>query len=156
MKKRILLISVISIMLVAMLFCLTGCTKTKSFTYDVSTGEKIELKLKTDNGYDITSNIPFAIKKDDKTILQGSFITEEGYNQYIALTKTVSGATILDSGEKNGAEYTFYKYEYPGQDTEYNFIVKVKKSKTGVLIGSTASEKEAKEAFERLNFSKVD
>ena len=46
--------------------------------------------------------------------------------------------------------------EQPGEDTEYNFIVKVKKSNTGVLIGSIASEKEAKQAFERLNFSKAD
>lgn len=42
-----------------MLFTLTGCVSTKSYTFDVETGDKIEIELDTSDGYDITSNLPF-------------------------------------------------------------------------------------------------
>lgn len=157
MKKNILSIMAIVIVLVAALLGLTGCKTYKTYTYDVDTGDKIAIKLDTSKGYDMTSKLPFKVTDgDDKTVLQGTFCNLDGYKEYVQIAKNNPGSEIIDSGNKNGVEYTFYKYEYPGEETEYIYVAKVEDSDTGVLMGSTVSKEAAKNAFERMKFSKVD
>ena len=57
MKKVFMSLTIVGIMLLA----LTGCTTTKSYTFKVETGDEIEVKLNTNDGYDITSDLPFSI-----------------------------------------------------------------------------------------------
>ena len=128
---------------------LTGCTTSKSFTYDVQTGDSIKVKLNTSNGYELSSDLPFTISKDSKTLSQGTFITIDGYNQYIDVVNNDSNAKILDSGNTNGISYTFYSYN----DSEFNYIIKIDNSKTGILLGNPNSKEEAKEIFDKLTFS---
>lgn len=61
---------------------LTGCTTSKSYTFKVETGDKIKVELKTNDKYDIDSNIPFTISKDDEKITQGIFIKVSAYEEY--------------------------------------------------------------------------
>ena len=146
MKKVFMSLTIVGIMLLA----LTGCTTTKSYTFKVETGDEIEVKLNTNDGYDITSDLPFSILKDEETLSQGTFITIDQYNQYISSVNNDSNSKIIESTTKNGLEYTFYSYN----DSEWNYVIKVADSSTGLLIGNPISEESAKECFNRLTINK--
>lgn len=140
------------IVLLCMLLCLTGCGdgKThKAYTYSVETGDSIDIQMDTTGGYDITSEVPFAISLDGETLSQGMFIAGENYEQYVAAANTDKAATVLDSGSYNGNEYVFWSYN----DSEYNIAVKIEGSKTGLLLGNVVSEESARECFERLTIT---
>lgn len=146
MKKNL---TMICISLISLLI-ITGCSSFKAYTFTVETGDKIKVKLDTSDGYDITSDLPFTITQDEETLSQGTFITLDGYNQYIAVVNSDSNAEIIDSGNKDGITYTFYSYN----DSEFNYIIKIDDSNTGILLGNPISEESAKECFERLTISK--
>lgn len=145
MKKLIRLLSVIFILTLI----LTGCTTSKSFIYKVQTGDSVEVKLDTSNGYNLSSDLPFTISKDNTKLSQGTFITMDGYNQYIELVNNDTNSKIIDSGNKNGITYTFYTYN----NSEFNYVIKINNSNTGILLGNPNSQKEAEEIFEKLTFS---
>lgn len=145
--KKILTVTFFTI---ASFLLMTGCTTSKSYTYSVDTGDKIEIKLTTTGGYDISKNLPFAISKDEKTLSQGTFLTIDGYNQYISIVNSDNNAQIIESSTKNGLEYTFYSYN----DSEYNYVIKVIGSNTGLLIGNNVSEDSARKCFDRLTITK--
>lgn len=137
------------VLVCALVLTLTGCTTTKSYTFDVETGDSIKVKLNTSDGYDISSNLPFTISKDGETLSQGTFITMAGYNQYINTVNSDANSKVLDSGSKNGVTYTFYSYN----NSEYNYIIKVDGSNTGILLGNPNSQVEAETIFNLLTFS---
>ena len=145
MKKRFKTVLLMGVAL----FALIGCTTSKSFTYNVSTGDAIKVELDTSDGYDLTSDLPFTISKNDKILSQGSFITLDGYKQYLDAVDGDDKAEIIESDSRGGITYTFYSYN----DSEFNYIIKVDGSKTGILLGNPNSRAEAKECFERLTFS---
>lgn len=145
MKKILSLL----VLVMVMVLTLTGCTTSKSFAWDVNTGDKIKIKVDTSGGYDITSDLPFTISKDDETLSQGTFITIDGYNQYMNAVETDSTAKVIDSGSKDGITYTFYSVN----DSEFNYIIKIDGSKTGILLGNPNSQAEAEEVFSRMTFS---
>lgn len=149
MKKTVSL-TALAILLILLIFTLTGCTTTMSFTYNVSTGDKIKVQLDTSDGYKISSELPFKISKDDDILSQGTFLTADGYNQYIETISSSNTSKIIDSGTKDGIEYTFYSYN----STEFNYIIKITGSNTGILIGNEKSQASAEECFRRLTFSK--
>lgn len=132
------------------LLTVTGCSTNKAFTWDVATGDKIKIKLETTDGYDITSDVPFTISKDGETLSQGTFITIDGYNQYMNAVDNDSTANVIDSGTKNGITYTFYSVN----NSEFNYIIKIDGSNTGILLGNPNSQSEAEEIFNRLTISK--
>jgi len=145
MKK---VIGSLTIVFVLVLF-LTGCTTNKSYTFNVETGDKIKVKLNTTDGYDLSSNLPFTISKDGNTLSQGTFITISSYDEYVKAAKTNSSAKVIDESSKDNIEYVFYSYN----DSEYNYVIKVKNSNTGILLGNPNSQEEAKKCFELLTFS---
>lgn len=138
---------------IMILIVLVGCTKTKGFTYDVETGDKIKISLKTNGGYEIDSELPFKISKDDKVLSQGVFITTESYNQYKDLLAVESEELrIIERKNSDGLDYIFY--EYKGENPEYNYVIKISNSNTSILLGNSVSEASAKECFERLKITK--
>lgn len=150
MKKNITT-SILAILLTVLMLSLTGCTTNMSLTYNVATGDNITVKLDTTNGYTIESeSSQFMIKKDDEIISSGMFITLDGYDQYIDAANNTSGVEILEKNTKNGIEYTFYSYN----NSQFNYIVKIKNSNTGVLIGNAQSKESAEECFKLLTFKK--
>jgi len=140
------------LLLVVAAFLITGCTTSKAYTFNVETGDSIKVELDTSDGHDIDSKVPFTVTKDDKTISQGSFITIDGYNGYIASAKSDLDVTIIDEGTKDGVDYILYKYE--GNEPDYNYIIKVNNSKTGLMLGNTVSKESAKECFDHLTLTK--
>lgn len=145
MKKVFMSLAIVGVMLLS----LTGCTKSKSYTFTVETGDKVKVQLNTTDGYDLSSDLPFTISKDGNTLSQGTFITTDGYNQYIDVVNSDSNARILDSGTKDGISYTFYSYN----DSEFNYVIKIDGSNTGILLGNPNSQEGAKKCFELLTFT---
>ncbi|KPI53231.1 hypothetical protein KW95_03435 [Clostridioides difficile] len=130
---------------------LTSCSgSAMSYTFEVETGDKIKVKLDTSDGYSLTQKDgKFTVKKDDEEVLQGIFTTKEGYEKYQSI-KTAKGVKVLEDKEKDENKYFFYEFEGKA-GTENNFVLWVKDSNTGVVIGSLSGEEEAKSAFERLS-----
>ena len=85
-KKVFMSLAIIGVMLLT----LTGCTKSKSYTFTVETGDKVKVQLNTTDGYDLSSDLPFTISKNGNTLSQGTFITTDGYNQYIDVVNSDS------------------------------------------------------------------
>lgn len=131
-----------------MLLTLTGCTKSKSYIFSVETGDKIEVKLNTTDGYDLSSDLPFTISKDGNTLSQGTFIAISYYDEYVNAVKTESLAKVIEENSNDDIEYVFYSYN----NSEYNYIIKVKNSNTGILLGNPNSQEEAEKCFKLLTF----
>lgn len=151
--KRVILSFVLSVMLLT----LVGCTS-KSYVYSVETGDKIKIELNTEGGYDITSDAPFFISKEERIddsvyaedLSQGVFVTLETYNKYISSIGSDSKTQIIESDTKNGLEYTFFVYN----DSEWDYIIKIEGSNTGLILGNRVSEESARECFNRLTITK--
>ena len=138
-------------LLVFMLFAI-GCGSSKttvSYTYKVETGDDITLSLVTNDGYGLTSDLPFVISKDKEELSQGTFIAAEYYDEYVDSVSNDENAKIIDEGDKDNYSYVMWNYG----DSEYNYVIKIKNTNTGILIANNVSEKSAKECFERLEIT---
>lgn len=137
---------------IVLLFCLAGCGSVHTYmtyTYSVNTGDSVDLKFDTTNGYQITSNIPFEISKDGEVLSTGTFIISDGYQMYVDAVNTDENAKVIETGSTDTCEYLMWNYN----DSEYNYVIYIKNSSTGILIGNTVSEESAKEVFGRLQIS---
>ena len=147
MKKALVLV-----LSVALLVCLfAGCTtkSSKTYTFTVDNGDKVKITLNTTDNYDITSEVPFSISCDGKTLSQGSFVLAESYQQYVSVVNTDENAKLIDSGTKDGNDYIFWCYN----GSEYNYAILIKGSNTGIVIVNPVSEESAKECFNRLTIA---
>lgn len=142
---------VVLVLAVCVLSVFAGCkiSKSKSYTFDVETGDQVTLTLDTTDDYDITSKLPFSISHDQDVLMQGKFILGDGYEQYVEAVHTDEKAQLLDSGTKDGNDYIFWCYN----NMEYNYVVYVNGSDTGVILSCPVSEDAAKACFERLTIT---
>ena len=151
MKKR--LVYVFTILSIMILFVGCGNAKTsKTYTFNVETGDSVKVKLDTSDKYNITSEVPFEISQDGDVKSQGTFIFGEAYEQYKDVVDTDENAELLDSGNKDGNEYVFWSYN----DSEYNYAILIEGSSTGLILGNDVSEESAKECFNRLTIEYKD
>ena len=96
MKKTVLGVLGIVIIMSSLLF---GCGKAKTsvaYTFKVNTGDSIEIKLDTSEGYSLSSDVPFKISKEGKNLSQGTFITKDTYEQYVTGAKNEPKAKIIE------------------------------------------------------------
>ena len=152
--KKIIKIMSCFLLLSALILTMSGCSSfesSMSYTYQVNTGDVINIKLNTADGYDLSSDTPFVISKDGEELSQGTFIQSDEYDQYVAAAEADEKAEILKKGTKSGCTYVMWSYD----NTEYNYVLMVKGSSTAVLIGNAVSEESAKECFDRLEVSVV-
>ena len=149
-KTRILLLIIIAFITVMML---SGCefTKSKSYTFDVETGDRITVKMDTSKKYDLTSDLPIEFSKDDEVLSYGSFAKEEAYDLYYNIVKSDSSCELIEEKSNKNGDYFFYKTD----SGEYNYIIKIKDSNTCFILGNKESESSAKAVFKRLTL-KVD
>ena len=136
---------------VTMLVCLlvmTGCyVKTSmSYNFHIDNGDDIRVTLDTGDKFKMTSDVPFVISQNGEALTQGAFIHGDAYAQYKNAAQTDEKSKVLDSGTKDGDEYVFWNYD----GREYNYVILVKDSNTGIVLGNTISEESAKECFNRL------
>ncbi len=147
MKKAIALC--ISVFFIIVIFAGCSTNTSKSYTFSIDNGDNIKISLNTADGYDISSDVPFAISCDGETLSQGSFIFAEYYEQYADVVNTDEKAVLIDSGSKDGNNYVFWCYD----NSEYNYVIMVDDSNTGIILGNAVSEETAKECFNRLTIS---
>lgn len=167
-KTKIIKIFALIIGILACSACSTYSNK--SYTFTIENGDKIKLTVDTSDKYSLTQKDGrFSITYDDKSILQGFFVTEDGYNNFIkrmvdtdkkvetyneilTALKTSKKINFIEVGKKD--DNTYFLYEYKGQaGTERHFVVWVNHANTGVVLGSLNDVKDAKEAFSKLTIS---
>lgn len=138
--------------LMAVLICACSFHTYMSFTFNVETGDSVKVQLDTSNDLSLSQEDGcFYVSKYGEEIMLGMFITEDTYNQYISLENS-DKINVFDKGTEDNKDYLFYECE--GESgTEYDFLVWLKNSNTGVLMGSTTGESAAKEVFDALSFS---
>jgi len=147
MKSFILaLLSAASVLFVLGLF--TACTGTasESYTYNVTTGDNIKVKLDITEGYSLRAELPFVISHDGEKLSEGTFVYAEAYQQYVDVVNRSDGVDLLDQGTKDGNEYIFWCYN----NSEYNYAILIKGSNTAILLGNPISRESAEECFSRL------
>lgn len=150
-KTRILWIAIMAVMTVIML---SGCSfhKFKSYTYDVETGDRIKIKMDTSKKYDLTSSLPIEFSKDDEVMSQGIFAKENAYDMYHNIVENDSSCEIIEEKSNKNGDYFFYSTG----DGEYNYVIKIKDSKTCFILANNVSKSSAKEVFSRLTFKVED
>ncbi|MEG0315078.1 MAG: hypothetical protein RR646_07465 [Erysipelotrichaceae bacterium] len=134
---------------------LSGCSTSTSmsYTYDVATEDKIEVKLNTSEKHKLSSEVPFTISKDDEIFTTGMFLTIEKYDEFIASYKEASNVELYESSTKDNIEYSFYKVD--GKvGIEYDYFIKIKDSNTAIVLGNLISKESATEMFNLLSFTK--
>lgn len=146
--KKVKNLIILSILLSTMMLTLTGCHKEKSYTFNVETGDKVKVELDITDGYDMTSELPIEFSKDDKVISQGTFGQEDAYDLYYQIVKKDSGSTLIEEKSKDNIEYIFYEYN----NSEYNYIIRIKDSKTCFILANSISQESAQEIFNKLRF----
>lgn len=142
---------VVWVLSLVLLLTMAGCEKylKKSFTFNVETGDAIKVEINALDDYDLSSDVPFTISCDGEQLSQGIFVTEEQYQEYAAAVQSDSQAKILETDEKDGNAYIFWNYN----DSEWNYLIWVADSNTGVLLGNPISEDSARECFDRLTLT---
>lgn len=155
MKRKFKFAALILAILTVLCGCTVSKTKESSLTFDVNTGDRVKVTLNRIDGYKMDSKVPFTVSKDGKDILNGSFVTKDGYDQYYELVKGGDpNAEVIKESTKDGNAYVMYKVN-SNNITEYDFIVMIADSQTGVLLGCLESEEEAEACFEALKFELV-
>lgn len=146
--KKILKLSLIFSLLI---FTLVACDKAyKRILFKVETGDNINVILNTDDGYNMTTELPIEFTKNEEVVGNGIFITLDTYAKYEDIINKDNKSTIIESGDKNGVHYIFYNFD----NREYNYIMKIDNSNTGFILGNPNSQDSAEECFGRLTFSK--
>ena len=125
MKKTAKILSIM-LLFSTLLFCACSTYANKSYTFNVSTGEQIEVTLN--------------VKDTDS---------------YREVVDADPDATVLEDKSTGGITYLYYEYDGE-TGMEHNFIVDIDGAKTGVLLASQASEEAASKAFSMLSFEKAE
>lgn len=139
----------------AMLLLLTACggASSKSITFDTGTGDKVKVTLNTTDGLTLSQEDGvIVVEEGEETILQGFFIDLDMVAAYVEEIEANDSIVVLDQGEQNGITYVFHSVAHE-TFTEYDYLIRINDSNTGVLIGSAISEEKAKEGFAALSFS---
>lgn len=159
MKKALIIILIVLVVLALAGFGLykMGVLQTsRSFLFNVNTGDQISVSLKISNGYDIDSNSPFNISKDDVIVSTGTFISEDLYDQLVTSLKSQKDTIkIIEQSSRDDVVYTFYTvYNSTDDCDEFYYLMKVKNSSTGLVLRNTTSKESAQEVFNLLTLSK--
>lgn len=150
MKKRM----AAAVCMMTAVIGLTGCSTSVSLTYNVDTGDTVEVTLDTtDNDFSLgeEDNV-IMVTEDDDTILSGAFVYQDICDIYEEMIKADDTIEIIEEDSANGLTWLFYSVDGLS-GVESNFIVWIDGSNTGVLLASLQDSDDAKKAFECLTFS---
>ena len=147
--------------LVALLaMMLSGCSTTKSYTFNVSSGDRVKVELETGDGYSIRqSDGEFTVTKDGNEIFTGRFGLEAQVKQYAEALGKAIGVESCEcesiAGKDGFSDITVYSYTYSYEknEPEIDFIVFIDGSNTAVILKGMSEEDNARAAFERLSFA---
>lgn len=147
MKKR--LAGLICMVMVAA--SLVGCEAhtSKSYTFNVDTGDRVKIELDTSDGYDLKQeNSNFYVEKDDTTCVTGTFATAETWEYYSDIAYQDEEAEVL--------EHTDDKLIWTTESGEYDMVYMLN-DKTGVVtmceLSDEFSESDADAVLAKLTFT---
>ena len=148
MKKTVA--AMFGVMLI-MCMMLTGCTTSKSYTFDVETGDKVKVELDTSNGLKLTQEDgSFSVTKGDEQVVDAMFITADMRTMYVAAVKDEDNAEIVsDTAE-------VFSWTLPGEaGVENDRIIAITGTdKTYIIAGSVCEDESLREeAFKSLTFT---
>lgn len=149
MKKAI----AAGVFLAACALLLTACTvkTTKSYTFDIDTGDQIKVSIETSKGFNMTGDIPFSILRDGKEIMRGKFGDCE---QFEACREAIDGeeaVALLSEGTKNGCDYFSCTAETK-KGTEYGYFLRIGNT-TVALTTTSLTQEEAQAVFDAMEFT---
>ncbi len=139
---------------VSLAFLLVACSfsSSMSYTFTVSTGDDIQVSLDTADGYRLTEeNSTFSVEKDDEVVLQGIFLDESMYSDYLERAKS-GDITVIAEEEKDGNPYFYYQTEVSA-GTACQILLWIDGSQTGIMLASLSPREDVDPAFERLTFA---
>lgn len=140
------------VLLLLFVFFIVGCSfhSSKSYTFNIETGDSIKVTLETGDGYDLKQkNGSFSITKDDQVISQGVFLKEDTKNDFYSKLNQFEKYSF-DNGK-------YIYYETDGEaGIEYNYFIILDNSKAGIVVASLEGREKAQDTFERLSFKKED
>ena len=133
---------------------MAGCKvhSSRSFDFNVSTGERVKVKLDTSGGgFDLKqSDGQFTVSRKGKKVLVGKFAQSALYDQYADHIREATEADgVKDVSVRNNV--VSWTYE-AGEKHEVNKVYKVSE-KTAAIVASQADKKTAEDAYSRLRFS---
>lgn len=131
------------------LFLLVGCTSSMAVTFTVESGEFIRVELDTSDGHSISFENPFEVSFNDSVCTFGTFISVDQVSEYLDAVELDENAVLLDEGTVNGYDYYFWSYG----GSEWNYVIALDGSLTGILLCNNVSEASARAVFSRLGFT---
>lgn len=85
---------------ICMLLAMVGCNahSNMSLTYNVETGDNVEVELDTTGGWKLTTEdgIFYVNDENDETVLMGMFIDKDYYDMYTENLSMAQGVTMLE------------------------------------------------------------
>ncbi len=133
---------------------LAACeTSRAAYTFQLETGDSIEVAADVKAGYELSGEIPFSVTKEEKTIFTGNFLSRESYDEYYSVI-TEGGQSMKALEETFGDDYSylFYCADYDGT-TSFGYLYLFKNADTAVLLEGAESEEGARNAFFALSFA---
>lgn len=136
-------------------FLLSACQSSQSFTFQIDNGEKIKVTLDTTDGYRLSQKDGvFTVEKDEQELLNGFFLTAEGYEQKAAAVLGSSDVVLLEASPEDNPTDFFYQFDGEA-GLESDLLFKVEGAETGVMIGSLSPREDVAAAFQLLTFEKL-
>ena len=141
MKKIIAVLT-----LICALFVFSSCETSLSLTFNVETGDSINVTLDTSNNrYSLKAGgAAFNIEKDGELVAKGIFLDENMLNQYLSTVTKQENVELIDNGE----DYIFYHI-----NNEWDRVFRVENSNTGIALVNLVSEDSAIECFDLLTIT---
>lgn len=151
-----------------LILTLTGCSESTSLTYDVRTGDTVEVTLDTSEGFQLEDaddiawedyegwgdRDSFYVMKDDAMILWGIFFDSEEYETYQDIYE--SHGEIIEENSADGITWIFYGVDGVIETGSVRcFMVWLDGSDTGIWmgVGNSIDSDTAKTSFDSLTFS---
>ena len=148
-KKKKLFFMVALTMMICILA--TGCSSSKSYTFNITNGEQIKVSMDTSNGYKLKqSDGSFIVKMKKEDVIQGVFILPAQKDQYIENVKSNSDAKILQDDP-----HCFYWTINGTAGTEYNRIVTFDDAEACVLLASLTDKTLVDTTYQLLSFETI-
>lgn len=137
------------------LSALCACTSSFSLTFNVATGDTVEVELDTSDGLKLESGDggnSFFVSRNGTGILDGSFIYDTGADDVRDLLVS-SGFSLEREIQLDGASGDLYVCR-PITGTEQNvFVLSIDGSSTGVVLEATDADADPVAVAQALSFS---
>lgn len=136
-------------MLVCTCLNFTGCGKNSSklVAFRVNMNDKIPVRLNTEDGFEISSDLPFVVSQDGKALSTGSFLPKNAFEQYRDNAFNNPNCKILQQGStEDGNMYCMWSCN----EKEFHYIISIDGMDYSLHLENTVSRDSAEDCFSHL------